>query len=288
MPVTTNVALSVPAHGANVDTWDADPVNNNSQLLDSIFGGVSNVGVAAATTLTAAQLDVSILRFVGVNNATMSVNVSAIRKAWVIENKCTGTGVVVLTGGAGNVCAAPPGSSTMYWDGANVDYINMGRVGDYWFYPVSDYPPWVVACTVRPYIACIGGSFSQVTYPLLFQLLGTTVLPNFRGRAWYASDPTGTILTVPICGINGVAIGAAGGAANMTLARANLPNVQIPTSGQYVSGGQFVGFAAGVVPAAGALNFTPSDYLSGGAASQVAATSISPACIGGIIFIRAA
>ena len=288
MPVTTNVALSVPAHGSNVDTWDADPVNNNSQVLDNIFGGVSNVGVALATTLTTAQLDVSILRFSGVNNATMVVNVSAIRKAWVVENKCTGNGVVVLTGGAGNVCAAPPGSSTMYWDGANVDYINMGRVGDYWFYPVGDYPPWVLACTVPPYIACVGVSYSQVTYPLLYQLLGTTVLPNFRGRAWYASDPTGTILTVPICGINGMSIGAVGGSPNMTLARANLPNVQIPTSGQYVSGGPPSGYAGGGVTAVSQLTFTPSDYLSGGAASQVAATSISPACVGGIIFIRAA
>jgi hypothetical protein len=206
---------------------------------------------------------------------------------WIVENKCTGTGVVILSGGAGNVCGVPPGSSNMYWDGANVDYANMGRIGDYWFYPATDYPPWVLQGTVPPYIACIGGTYSSVTYPVLFQILGTTTLPNFRGKAWYACDPTATIITAATCGVNGNSIGATGGSPNLTLTRPNLPNVQIPTSGQYVSGGPPSTYQGGAAPAVSQLTFTPSDYLSGGAASQVAATTISPICVGGIVFIRA-
>lgn len=43
------------------------------------------------------------------------------------------------------------------------------------------------------WLICNGSTYSAVTYPLLFGLLGTTTLPDFRGYFLRGLDTTGTV-----------------------------------------------------------------------------------------------
>ena len=292
MPVTVNTGLSVPTHGSEVNVWDTD-VNGNSTAIDAMFGSFTRITAPVAgnaTTLTTTQLDVSILRFDGLSNVTTTVNVSAVRKAWVIENVCTGTGVLVFTGGAGNQCAGPPGSSMLYFDGANVAFINMGQIGDYKQYAGTTAPPWVLSCTIPPWLVCDGSAFSGITYPILAGIIGGTVLPDFRGSAFYATDAGVGRLTVANSGVNGTTLFARGGAANVTLTQPNLPNVNLNAQTAFITSVNVGGINAGsggvAVDTTPNSTATPQVKLNGGVTQQ-AATTLSPACVGGVIMIRA-
>lgn len=297
MPTTSNIKLSVPSHGSNVDTWDADPINNNSGIIDAIFGSVTSTALSnTPVTLSATALQVSVLRFSGALSGNVAVSVAALKKAWIVENLCTGLFVVTLTGGSGNVIALPPGSSQVYWDGANMSFINLGRIGAFWDYPATSVPAWVTACTVPPALACIGGTFSAVTYPLLNAILGGTTLPDLRGRARFALNGGTNRLTTG-GGIDGDTLFASGGyGTGLAITQANLPNVnfalsindtrtwkfsyQVQTVGS--AGTLVVGAAAGgidfpVVVASGSIGGTAA---SGG--SGTAMTSVPPGIVYGI------
>lgn len=299
MPVTTNLALDVPAHGSNVDTWDTSPINNNSQLLDSVFGSVTSITPAGATTLTTTQLDVAILR-ITIGTANCTVNVGAIRKAWVIENLSTSTGLALLTGGSGNVIALPPGSCQAYWDGTNMAFLNMQQVGDYKQTTYTATPAWVSACTVPPYLPCTGGTFAGATYPILAAILGTTQLPDKRGRAHYDIDGGTGRLTAANSGVNGTTLFAAGGSPNFSATLANLPNTTLSinltnlTTRLGAINGSIPGNAQGgtgvstyaAASFATLANITGSVGVNGGQTQQ-AGTTLSPALVGGITMIRA-
>ena len=292
MPVTINTSLSTPTHGSEVNVWDTD-VNGNSTAIDAMFGSFTNLTVPVAgnaTTLTTTQLDVSILRFSGLSNVTTTINVSATRKAWAIENLCTGTGVLVFTGGVGNACAGPPGSAMLYFDGANVAFINMGQIGDYKQYAGTTAPPWVLSCTIPPWLVCDGSAFSGITYPILAGIIGGTVLPDFRGSAFYATDAGAGRLTVANSGVNGTTLFARGGAANVILTQPNLPNVNLNAQTAFLTGLQSSvnNAQSGSVPYVfpPGITATPQVKLNGGVTQQ-AATTLPPACVGGVIMIRA-
>jgi len=226
MTTTTNVKLSTPSHGSNVDTWDADPVNNNSAILDNLFGtttskALTNVNV----TLSATEAQSSILRFSGVLTGNVSINVGAIIKSWYIDNLTTGAFVVSITGGSGNVIGVPQGEVTqVFWDGANCKFINLGRVGSYLDDSGATVPAWVAACTVPPLLLCDGSTFSAVTYPYLNTKLGGTTLPDFRGRmAAYLNGGTGRITTAG-SGIDGDTRFSSGGVQNVTLDVTMIPS----------------------------------------------------------------
>lgn len=307
MPTTTNVKYSVPAHGANVDTWDADPINDNSNISDALFGSVTTKSLTnAPVTLTDTEARVSILRFTGTLTGNVAITVSAIRKSWVCENNTLGNFVVTITGGSGNVVGLPPGSSQVYWDGTNVSFINMGRIGDYWDYPSTAVPAWVSACTVPPYLLANGGAFSAVTYPILNQILGGTTLPDARGRARFALNG-GTGRLTSTGGIDGDTRFAAGGDGDgLVIGQTNLPNVNFTVSGitlndthSHPMNTQGVGVAPGGINVAlrggGAdvtgNNSTPITVATQGSAasggSGTALASVSPGYVGGITMIRA-
>jgi microcystin-dependent protein len=86
----------------------------------------------------------------------------------------------------------------------------------------------------------IGQAISRTTYATLFALLGTTYgvgdgsttfnLPDKTGRVSAMKEASATRLTSAGSGIDGGTIGAAGGAQNITMARANLPNTSVPVT----------------------------------------------------------
>jgi hypothetical protein len=231
MTTTSNIKLSTPAHGANVDSWDADPINNNSGILDAFSARVTTKSLTNVNvTLSATEAQAAIMRFTGTLTGNVAINVGAIIKAWTVENNCLGAFVVTITGGSGNVVGLPPGSSQIYWDGSNAGFVNLGRIGEYWDYAGAAVPAWVTACTVPPYLACDGGTFSAVTYPLLNVILGGTTLPDSRGRTRFAlNGGTGRLTTTG--GIDGNTRFAGGGDGDgLIIAQGHLPNVTLLTT----------------------------------------------------------
>lgn len=304
MPTTTNIKLDIPAHGSNVDVWDTTPINNNSAILDLAFGGVTTKSLSANIVLTDTEARASILRFTGALGGAVGVNVGAIRKSWIVENLCTGaSAAVVLTGGSGNVVGVPPGASQVYWDGTNCGFINIGRVGEFWDYAGSAVPTWLTFCTVPPALACIGGTFSAVTYPLLNAILGTTTLPDSRGRARIALNGGTGRVTSAGSGIDGDTRSAAGGAQNVALTTAQLAahshGVNDPGHPHSVTGGIFGGTnnatLFGGTPGSGpstSSNVTIASNTTGisiqNAGSGDAHNNMPPAYVSGITMIWAA
>jgi microcystin-dependent protein len=223
-PTTSNIVLAIPSHGSDVDTWDA-PLNSNAGILDAIAGSVTSKSLTnAPVTLTTTECRVSILRFSGTLTGNVTITLAAIIKSWICENTTTGAFTVTISGGSGNVVALPPGSCQVYWDGTNVSFINLGRVGEYWDYAGSAVPAWVTACSIPPYLLCDASSFSSGTYPLLAAILGTTTLPDMRGRSRaFLTGGTGRITTAG-SGIDGDTRFSGGGAQNVTLDTTMIPS----------------------------------------------------------------
>jgi len=89
----------------------------------------------------------------------------------------------------------------------------MGKLGEYWDYAASVIPTWISSAisTLPPYLNCNGTSFSSAIYPQLANLLGTTTLPDSRGRVRIALNQTTNRVTV----INGDVIFTGGGDQNL-------------------------------------------------------------------------
>lgn len=228
-PTTVNLGLAVPTRGTDVGTWDV-PLNGDMNIIDSKFGVVSTIALSnAPVTLNATQYQSSILRFTGILTANVTITLPAVSLMYACENLCTGPWTVILTCG-GQVIALPPGECVnVFTDGTNVKFKDLGRVGSYLDYAGSDLPGWAATCTIPPYLKCDGSTYSSVTYPALFTILGTTTLPDFRGRnRSYLDDSTGRITTAG-SGIDGATRFSGGGSQNVTLTQTNLPSgVSLP------------------------------------------------------------
>jgi microcystin-dependent protein len=221
---TANIQLATPANGSFVGTWD-QPVNANTTVIDAVAGSITTKSLTNANvTLSVTEAQVAILRFTGVLTGNCIITLPAIIKSWICENLTTGAFTVKISGSSGNVVALRPGSCQVYWDGTNVQFINLGGVGDYWDASEADTPLWVSSCTVPPALKCDGSTFSSVTYPILNARLGGTTLPDFSGRtAAYLNGGTGRITTAG-SGIDGNTRFSAGGAQNITLDATTLPS----------------------------------------------------------------
>jgi microcystin-dependent protein len=110
-----------------------------------------------------------------------------------------------------------------------MDYVNMPDPGSAYdlHTNTTTLPPWMLACTVKPYLLKDGSSYSVATYPALAQLLGSTYggdgsvsfsVPDERNRmrlpvdnVQAASGTTSQRVTLAIAGVAGTTFGAAGG-----------------------------------------------------------------------------
>lgn len=186
-PTTANIQLFQPTRGSDTGVWDV-PVNGNMGILDLILGGVATVSLNNANvTLASSQYESKTITF----NSTLTGNViitfpTSFIKSYEIYNICTGSSaftVTLQTSAGGQIVCAPPGETVEIWnDGSNLRYKNMDRVGTYWDYAGSSVPAWISGCTVPPYLNCDGTTFSSGTYPQLTTILGSTTLPDSRGR----------------------------------------------------------------------------------------------------------
>lgn len=307
---TTNLGMETPAHNSFVDTWEI-PVNGNTSILDAVAGSVTTKSLSSSNvTLNASESRVAILRFTGTLLANVIITLGAAIKSWTVQNNTIGAFTITITGGSGNVVGVPPGSCQIFWDGANVDFVNLYRLGDYIDNSAATVPPWVAACTVPPLLLCNGATFSAVTYPQLNQHLGGNTLPDSRARARIPLDGGTGRVTTAGSGLDGSTRFAGGGAQSRIIAHFNLPTATLNTT---ISAGQGIhkheaqnpgalflnqesGGPIGLLSGAGnmaSVQFTRDVTLPamGGTTalggSDAPITTLQPTYVGGITMIRA-
>ena len=233
-PQTPTIAIYQPARGSDSGTWDL-PHNANCGALDSLFGNVavislSNSNVTLSTPPNSGaswagpyQSQSSLIRFTGMLTANVTVSIPR-PGFYIVENLCTGTGTFSVTLTAGNFSVgAPPGKKChVFNDGTNMDYVNMPDPGTaYDLHGVTALPPWMLACTILPYLIKDGATYSNSSYPALAAILGTTFggtpgstfsVPDERARARVGFDTGATgRLTSGQSGISGTTMGSSGG-----------------------------------------------------------------------------
>lgn len=336
-PTTVNTGLIIPATGDLPGTWGSNALNPDFVALDGYFGGVQIISASSAPIVLTSpsgftptpsggptQAQNAALRFTGALTAPVQVTLP-LPGYYIIENLTTGAFVLsfaALT--AGQIIAVDQGETQhIYNDGANVKFVNLGRIGHIEMWAgLSVIPAWVAGCTVPPFLLCDGTVYNFSTYPYLgARLLGkfggngitTFGVPDLQGRVPVAYDGTGTRITTAGCGINGQTLGAAnvgGLGQNQTLITANLPaytpHGTVPVNNgsvQFVfaTGGGLTTGNGGTTPNPGSATFvspgnlgvvTPAISASftgqaqGGTSTPV--TTVQPSQVTGIAVIRAA
>lgn len=246
-PQTVNAGLIVPNTGDLVDTWGNLALNPDFVAVDGYLCGVQTISATnAPITLTSpagfvptpgggpTQAQNRVLRFTGALSANVPVTLP-LPGSYIIENLTTGNFVLSFQGAtATEVVGTPQGERVeIYNDGANVRFVNLGRVGamEMWA-GISAVPAWVAACTVPPYLLCDGTVYNYSAFPYLGPRLagafggnGITTFgtPDMRGRVPLAYDGTGTRITVAGCGINGQTLGASADNQSVTLGITQIP-----------------------------------------------------------------
>lgn len=291
---TPNLQLEEPGRGDDVGTWDT-PINNNSTLLDLVAGAIAPVLLNNSNiVLSGAQFRSKTITF----NSTLTGNViitfpTSFTKSYEIRNICTGSSaftITLATTSGGQVICAPPGESVdVVNDGTNLYFHNFGRIGTYWDYAGSSVPAWVSGCSIPPYVNCDGSVIASSIYPLLPLILGSSLLPNSKGKARFALDQGAGLISTAV--FSGTAVGATGGATATTLSSLHLPKlidvshshaIDGRTGNTTTGGGAFTCGAAN--PASVSPAFTGLTY---GSSSQIAVPTVPPAYIGGLTLIRA-
>lgn len=311
-PTTPNLVLAQPIRGSDTGTWDI-PVNGNTGIIDQAFGSVTTLALSSASVnLTSSQAQNSVIRLTGTLLANVQIFLPSIYKFWTIDNQLVNSpssfAAVLVSTGTTQAIGLPPGTQDVFYDGATVNYRNLGRVGAYWDYAAAVVPTWVTLTTKPPYLNCDGTTFSSATYPILANLLGGNTLPDARGNTRYTLNQGTARLSSAVGGIDGNTILANKTTQTNTLVNANLP-AYTPSGG--ITGvplakvGVSTGFAGGgatqaLVPNGsgnqgndittaipliiGTLAFSGS--AQGGTSTPFG--SIGTAYIGGITMIRAA
>ena len=100
--MTTNKALTTPANGSNVGTWDV-PVNANFTAIDTAFGGKATISTTGGTTvLTSAQYQPLFLVITGVLTSNAIIQFpSGVGGQWVVLNSTTGSFTVTFSSASG-------------------------------------------------------------------------------------------------------------------------------------------------------------------------------------------
>jgi microcystin-dependent protein len=201
-------------------------------IIDACFGAVTTKSLTnIPITLTITEAQSNLLRFTGTLTGNIEVTLPAIIKGWSVQNLCTGNFYVRLNTGSQAVCAPPGEIVDILSDGTNLSYRDLGRVGSYLDYAGASVPIWISNCGVPPYLNCDGSTYSSVTYPALFAILGTTTLPDKRGRQGIALNQGTGRVTTANGGVDGDTRFATGGNPNRVVAAGELPATQISISG---------------------------------------------------------
>ncbi len=317
-PTSSNILLAEPTRGSDVGTWDT-PVNGNFTALDGILGGNTTIALAAATTLTLSvpatgtvaasagpnQSQNAVVKFTGTltGNAVISLTLP---RTYIFDNQCTvATSYIQIApaSGTGTRVCLPPGEKTeVTFDGTNVDYVGLGRVGSFLDLCVATAPAWILNCTNLPYVYANGQVLTVSSFPALGAMLGSTFggngittfgVPDVQSRVRLMMDITGVNrVTNATSGIAGATIGAAGGDQQM---QSHNHGITEPNSGQghqhglganqniYVPGSGVSALSSGTNNFTSALATTGITVNNAGTGSS---QNMPPAIVFGLTFIK--
>ncbi len=247
---TPNIQLEEPARGDDSGTWDT-PVNGNMTLIDLVSGAQAVISAAAGSVvLAAAQFQSHRLTFNSTLIASITVTFpTSFTKSYDIFHSATGSSAFTITlqttAGGNVVCASPGECIEVFNTGTSLRYKSLGRIGTYMDYAGSSVPNWVTGCTVAPYLNCDGTTFSSATFPQLAVVLGSTTLPDSKGRFRATLDQGATRLTSAVIGFSPTTVGAAGSSQSQTLVTTNLP-AYTPSGSVSIVNGTFIARSDGV------------------------------------------
>jgi microcystin-dependent protein len=319
-PTTSNKLLAVPTRGSDSGTWDL-PVNGNSNALDGILGGVTTISVSASTTILLSvpstgsvsagsgpnQSENAMIVLTGTLTGGNSVIQFTLPGFYIINNQCTvGTAFIQLApaSGTGNRIGAPIGRKChVFFDGTNMDYVDMPEVGSFMDMAVPAVPAWISGCTVLPWLVCDGSVLNVNNYTALGNLLGSAFggngittfgVPDLRARYRIPLDNQGVNgaagnITAALSGINGTTIGAAGGSQSLQAHNhtATDPSGHNHNMSQVLiaNGGGVQNFVA-QGPVGNAVTSTTFVNVSIGTTGAGASGNIPPGLVFGISFIK--
>lgn len=307
---STNIQLEEPAFGDYAGTWDT-PVNANFTLLDLAYGGVTSIALAGANvTLTSSEFQQRQITFSSTLTASVTITFpTSFRKSYEINHACTGSTTFTITlkttAAGGQVICVPPGEITdVINDGVNFTFKGLHRIGKYWDHAGSSVPNWVSGCTVPPYLNCDGTKFSSATYPQLTLRLGSTTLPDSRGRVRAALNQGTGRMTTAGSGVDGNTIISAGGSETITLIANEVPTItgsQAHTMGttfadivnspagvqNETTTGAGVSVLSGLTGLVAQLSFTNAANVTSNNTGSGAHINVQPCYVGGICMIRA-
>jgi len=301
---TSNRGYIIQTSGENAGTWGLDPgLNGSFQAIDTNLGGVTTVTLSSSNvTLSSTQYANGTIILSGTLTANVLVVFPAIQAWFTIFNQTTGSFTATLASqGATEAIAIEQGAiADILINGTQVKFRNLPPVGTYLDVADATVPAWITACTVPPYLICDGSTFSAVTYPYLNTKLGTTTLPDLRGRSRFYLNGGTSRITSGISGIDGNTRFSGGGDQLLqTHTHANSLNDPGHTHAQNifyytsVQGGTGASGVVNVVLTGSTTTFTTNSSTtnvsitnaSGGSGSS---QNMPPACISGITLIRAA
>lgn len=303
---TPAIQLEEPARGDQVGTWDT-PVNNNMTLIDKVVGAITSISLNNSNVvLSSPQFQSKEITFSSTLTGSVIITFpSTFTKSYEIQNLCSGTSAFTVTlqttvAGGQAVCCPPGEIIDVVNDGSSFKFKNFGRIGTYWDYAGSSVPNWVSGCTIPPFLNCDGTVYNTVNYPVLLSILGSSLVPDARGRTRSAlNQGTGRMSAG---GLNGNTAYAGGGVDTITLATSQIPshshtiNISDPShlhnepngcsNATTTGGGGFpAGAATNVNTAAAFTGITASAVAAGGGAAH---NIVQPTYIGGLTLIRAA
>lgn len=241
-PITSNKNLIVPSTGDLVGSWGTAAMNPNFNAIDGMFGGAITVSLAGTTAVALGgpsgttspasgptQAQNALITFSGALTANCSVSFP-LPGFYIVNNRCTGNFAVIMgipgASGTNQLVSAPPGQLVyIFNDGSNLSFVDMPAVGSLMDLCVATTPPWILNCSVAPWLVCDGTVYNNSNYTALGTLLGSTFggngvstfgVPDLRARARIPLDNQGSQgaagrVTAAGAGINGTTLGASGG-----------------------------------------------------------------------------
>lgn len=304
-PQTPNLDLFIPLNGSNVGVWDV-PMNANYSALDNALGAVATVALSnVPVTLSPSQYACGMIVFSGTLTADVVVTFPAKGRIFWLQNNCnsnvTFTVRAQISSANQYVCLPPNEPTAVLSDATNMKFVGLGRVGSYMDFAGSSAPPWITQSNPVPYLNCDGTTFSSATYPALRDYLGTTALPDSKGRFRANLNQGSGRLTgnAANSGLYGESSGFLQGGGNQTIPQVAIPNYALTVTDPGhlhvvsnpsvlnmdtpVVGGFLVNGGNITAPNNTAIGFTGITVNSGGSGTAYA----PPAYVGGITMIRA-